>query len=85
MDIVPFPWKSVSRSLLKGDERTPLVAAAPVTLIGAHALLHRQSRSRNGAGATIATIEDYAVARELEGDARITAALGLAGLIGEVH
>jgi len=38
---------------------------ALLTLIRAHALLHRASRDRNEAGAIIANIEDYAVVREL--------------------
>jgi hypothetical protein len=38
---------------------------ALLTLIRAHALLHRASRDRDEAGATIAIIEDYAVVREL--------------------
>ena len=39
-----------------------------LTLIRAHALLHRASRDRTEAGAIIATIEDYAVVRELVAD-----------------
>jgi hypothetical protein len=39
-----------------------------LTLIRAHALLHRASRDRTEAGAIIATIEDYAVVRELAAD-----------------
>jgi hypothetical protein len=38
---------------------------ALLTLIRAHAPLHRASRDRNEAGAIIANIEDYAVVREL--------------------
>jgi hypothetical protein len=42
---------------------------ALLTLIRAHALLHRGSRSRNGAEAIIAAIEDYAIVRELVAEA----------------
>jgi hypothetical protein len=42
---------------------------APLTLIRAHAPLHRGSRSRNGAEAIIAAIEDYAIVRELVAEA----------------
>ena len=41
---------------------------ALLTLIRAHALLHRASRDRNEAGAIIAAVEDYAVVRELVAD-----------------
>jgi len=41
---------------------------ALLTLIGAHALLHRASRDRDEAGAIIATIADYATVRELVAD-----------------
>jgi hypothetical protein len=36
-----------------------------LTLIEAHALLHRNSRGCDGAGRIVATIEDYAIVREL--------------------
>ena len=39
-----------------------------LTLIRAHALLHRASRDRTEAGAIIAAAEDYAVVRELVAD-----------------
>jgi hypothetical protein len=39
-----------------------------LTLIRAHALLHRASRDRTETGAIIATIEDYAVVRKLVDD-----------------
>ena len=38
---------------------------ALLTLIRAHALLHRGSRDRNEAGAIVATVQDYAVVRAL--------------------
>jgi hypothetical protein len=39
-----------------------------LTLIRAHALLHRASRDRTEAGAIIAAMEDYAVVRKLVDD-----------------
>ena len=39
-----------------------------LTLIGAHALLHRASRDRDQTGAIIATTEDYSVVRDLVAD-----------------
>jgi hypothetical protein len=42
--------------------------AALLGLIGAHALLHRASRDRDDLGRIVATLEDYAVVRELVGD-----------------
>jgi hypothetical protein len=42
--------------------------AAILGLIRAHALLHRATREYDEAGRTIASIEDYAVVRELVGD-----------------
>ena len=41
---------------------------ALLTLIGAHALLHRDSRDRNETGAIIATTKNYAAVRELVAD-----------------
>jgi hypothetical protein len=41
---------------------------ALLTLIRAHALLHRGSRDRNEAGAIIAAVQDYAVVRVLVAD-----------------
>ena len=41
---------------------------ALLTLIRAHALLHRSSRARNDRGAIIASITDYATVRELVAD-----------------
>jgi hypothetical protein len=42
--------------------------SALLTLIGAHALLHRDSRDRDESGAIIATTADYATVRELMAD-----------------
>ena len=42
--------------------------ASVLALIRAHALLHQASRSRDGRGRIIATIEDYAIVRELLAD-----------------
>jgi len=39
-----------------------------ITLIKAHALLHRKSRGRDGAGCVVATLEDYAIVYELVAD-----------------
>jgi len=41
---------------------------AVLALIRAHALLHQAQRGRNGAGAVVATVEDYSAVRELVGD-----------------
>jgi hypothetical protein len=41
---------------------------ALLTLIGAHALLHRASRDRDHTGAILATTMDYATVRELVAD-----------------
>jgi hypothetical protein len=55
--------------------RTPSVAVRQrrdfgqlLTLVKAHALLHRASRERDEAGRVVATLEDYAVVRELVAD-----------------
>jgi hypothetical protein len=39
-----------------------------LTLVQAHALLHRESRERDGAGRVVTTFEDYAIVRELVAD-----------------
>ncbi len=45
-----------------------------LTLIAAHALLHRASRSRDQAGLVVATLEDYEVVRDLVADLMADAA-----------
>jgi hypothetical protein len=62
--VIPFAEQLADRVLaLAVRQRRDF--GALLTLIRAHALLHRCSRSRNGAGAIIAAIEDYAVVRAL--------------------
>ena len=65
--IIPFAEQLADRVLaLAVRQRRDF--GAMLTLIRAHALLHRASRDRTEAGAIIATIEDYAVVRELVAD-----------------
>ena len=62
--VIPFAEQLADRVLaLAGRQRRDF--GALLTLIRAHALLHRGSRDRNEAGAINATIADYAVVREL--------------------
>jgi hypothetical protein len=65
--IIPFAEQLADRVLaLAVRQRRDF--GAMLTLIRAHALLHRASRDLTEAGAIIATVEDYAVVRELVGD-----------------
>jgi hypothetical protein len=65
--VVPFAERLADRVLaLAVRQRRDF--GALLTLIRAHALLHRASRSHNEAGAIIATLEDYAVVRALVAD-----------------
>jgi hypothetical protein len=65
--IIPFAEQLADRVLaLAVRQRRDF--GAMLTLIRAHALLHRASRDRTEAGATIATMEDYAVVRKLVDD-----------------
>jgi hypothetical protein len=62
--VIPFAEQLADRVLaLAVRQRRDF--GALLTLIRAHALLHRASRDRNAAGAIVATIQDYAVVREL--------------------
>jgi hypothetical protein len=65
--IIPFAEQLADRVLaLAVRQRRDF--GAMLTLIRAHALLHRASRDRTEAGAIIAAAEDYAVVRELVAD-----------------
>ena len=65
--IIPFAEQLADRVLaLAVRQRRDF--GAMLTLIRAHALLHRASRDLTGAGAIIATKEDYAVVRKLVDD-----------------
>ena len=65
--IIPFAEQLADRVLaLAVRQRRDF--GAMLTLIRAHALLHRASRDCTEAGAIIATMEDYAVVRELVAD-----------------
>src|SRR3984893_4954477 len=65
--IIPFAGQLADRVLaLAVRQRRDF--GAMLTLIRAHALLHRASRDRTEAGAIIAAVEDYAVVRELVAD-----------------
>jgi hypothetical protein len=65
--IIPFAEQLADRVLaLAVRQRRDFDAM--LTLIRAHALLHRASRDLTEAGAIIATIEDYAVVRKLVDD-----------------
>ena len=65
--IIPFADQLADRVLaLAVRQRRDF--GAMLTLIRAHALLHRASRDRTEAGGIIATMEDYAVVRKLVDD-----------------
>ena len=65
--IIPFAEQLADRVLaLAVRQRRDF--GAMLTLIRAHALLHRASRDRDEAGAIITTMEDYAVVRKLVDD-----------------
>ena len=65
--IIPFAEQLADRVLaLAVRQRRDF--GAMLTLIRAHALLHRASRDLTEAGAIIATMEDYAVVRKLVDD-----------------
>jgi len=65
--IIPFAEQLADRVLaLAVRQRRDF--GAMLTLIRAHALLHRASRDLTEAGAIIATVQDYAVVRELVAD-----------------
>jgi hypothetical protein len=65
--VVPFAEQLADRVLaLAVRQRRDF--GALLTLIRAHALLHRGSRSRNEAGSIVATVQDYAVVRALVAD-----------------
>jgi hypothetical protein len=65
--VIPFAGQLADRVLaLAVRQRRDF--GALLTLIRAHALLHRASRERNEAGAIIATVEDYAAVRGLVAD-----------------
>jgi hypothetical protein len=65
--IIPFAGQLADRVLaLAVRQRRDF--GAMLTLIRAHALLHRASRDLTEAGAIIATMEDYAVVRKLVDD-----------------
>jgi hypothetical protein len=65
--VIPFAEQLADRVLaLAVRQRRDF--GAMLTLIRAHALLHRASRDRDEAGAIIAAAEDYAVVRELVAD-----------------
>jgi len=62
--VIPFAEQLADR-VLAIAVRQRRDFGALLTLIRAHALLHRGSRGRNEAGAIVATLVDYAVVREL--------------------
>jgi hypothetical protein len=65
--VIPFAEQLAERVLaLAVRQRRDF--GALLTLIRAHALLHRASRDRNDRGAIIASITDYATVRELVAD-----------------
>ena len=65
--VIPFAEQLADRVLaLAVRQRRDF--GALLTLIRAHALLHRASRDRNDGGAIVASITDYATVRELVAD-----------------
>jgi hypothetical protein len=65
--VVPFAEK-LAELVLAIAVRQRRDFGALLTLIGAHALLHRASRDRDHTGAILATTMDYATVRELVAD-----------------